>query len=462
MSTNPFAAISTGQDPNQQSTAGSPTGNPFTAISQSTQTSQPAAKWYEHDPLPANAPPVDNFGQIKDAAIGAGKTLVKGLGNIGDIVTGGLTHLLPGSDQASAGIGSTGTALSPTNEDQTAGGLVGDAATFELGSGIMDSLAHLPLAERMIQAAKALKVAQEHPVIAVVAGNAIKSGITGGASTLVATGDPKTAAAGAALGSGVGLAGEGISAVRDLYRPLETAESVQPVLQNAIKDTVGKVASDAGVEAPTSTSIRDTVADLADAVKAKSQPVFQQIDTLTDGAFSNAQADAAKYRGSLDALGKDKYEAAIQKQNDLFDTVKSKMNPDALNQAKKDWRQFNSLSDVADAIQKSTSSQRPEIAALSSASQPAETVNSKQLLGKLNALYNDGTLQTAFGPQAHAILDHAGASTAKLQSITDALTAQKSKQRTVNYVAKRAAVGTAELVGGGAILKAAGVLGGKK
>jgi hypothetical protein len=117
---------------------------------------------------------------------------------------------------------------------------------------------------------------------------------------------------------------------------------------------------------------------------------------------------------------------------------------------------------VSDALQNSTSGQRPEVAALAKAgAQPAEIVNPKQLLGKLNKLYNDGTLQTALGNNAHALLDHAGASQSKLASIADAIASQNSKKRTVAYVGKRAAIGTAEVVGGGAVLKALGVLGGK-
>ena len=165
----------------------------------------------------------------------------------------------------------------------------------------------------------------------------------------------------------------------------------------------------------------------------------------------------------MDAAGKDLYADALQKQQEIFDSVKSDMDPKALETAKADWKRYNALQDVADAVQKSTSGTRPEIAAASNAAHPPEAINPKQLASKLNALYNDGTLQTALGNDgAHSLLDHVGASQQKLVAITDALTAQKAKQRTVNYVAKRAAVGTAEIVGGGAILKAAGVLGGHK
>ena len=402
----------------------------------------------------------------EQAGIGAAKTLAKGAGVVGDIATLGLTHLLPGSENASAGINAPGKALEPTNDNQKGGAYIGDLASFELGSGLFNSLGHLPLAERVLQSAKALKVLQEHPVLTKIVGTALKGAGEGGAGTLVATGDPKTAVEGAAVGGVVAPAaeavGKGIQFVRDIYKPLETAEAVQPVLQDAIRDVASQTAKDAGVEAPASTSIRDTVTDLADNVKAKSQPVFQKIDELSNGAFSDAQADANRYRGSIDKAGKDAYAEALQNQEKVFDSVKGQMDPDALNKARADWKQYNALNEVSDALQNSTSGSRPEIAAASKAAQPPETVNPKQLMGKLNKLYNEGTLQTAFGSNAHTLLDHAGAAQAKLVNIADAITAQNSKKRAVNYVVKKA-VGTA--IGGGVLAegaKLAGVLGGKK
>src|SRR5205809_7752104 len=86
----------------------------------------------------------DDIQQLKEAGIGASKSIAKGAAVIGDVATLGLTHLLPGSSAASGGIGANGTALNPTNENQQAGGYVGDLAMFELGSGIMESLSHLP------------------------------------------------------------------------------------------------------------------------------------------------------------------------------------------------------------------------------------------------------------------------------------------------------------------------------
>jgi len=84
------------------------------------------------------------------------------------------------------------------------------------------------------------------------------------------------------------------------------------------------------------------------------------------------------------------------------------MDPDALDTARKDRRQYDALNEVSGAIQKSSRGPRPETAALSTAAQPAEAINPKQLAGKFNSLYNDGVLQTALGDHAHALLDHTG------------------------------------------------------
>src|SRR5438105_73285 len=67
----------------------------------STQPDQPqdptgiSRLWTFDRTAPPSGP--SNWQQIRDAATGAGKSIVKGLSNVGDIATLGLTHLLPGS-----------------------------------------------------------------------------------------------------------------------------------------------------------------------------------------------------------------------------------------------------------------------------------------------------------------------------------------------------------------------------
>lgn len=319
-----------------------------------------------------------------------------------------------------------------------------------------EALKGLSVADRALKAAKLAERYEKASGFAKAAMDAVFSGTRQGAvaglETTAKTGSPtegaEAAITGAAAGTALSGLGKGLGAIRDIYRPLETAEAVQTTLQPAIRDVASKVAADAGVSAPSSTSIRDVVADLADSVKQKSQPIFQQIDELSNGKFSDAQAEAARYRGSLDSVGKEKFADAMQRQQDVFDSVKDRMDPSALDTAKQSWKRYNALSDVSDAIQKSVSGTRPEIAAASQAAQPTEAVNPKQLAAKLNALYDKGILQTALGNDgAHALLDHAGSAQQKLVSIADALNAQRAKQRVIKSVAIR----TGTIAGGTAL-----------
>lgn len=472
---NPFSQIAP-TDEGQNTAPVSDSGNPFSAIA---STLQPSAD------TPIGNQPASVSGVLKTlegnggiTAIGQGAFIdpvvgaVKGLGDtvhgVGELIRkvgnyGSRNSANPGEgDRLIPPVGQN--ALDTMSTDtpgtgQIAGKTAENIAEFVTGD---EALKGLSLADRALKAANLADKYEKAGTFAKAAMEAVfnggRQGTVTAAQTLAKTADPTTAAeagaTGAVVGTGLSLAGKGISAIRDIYKPLETAEAVQPVVQSAIKDVAGKVAEEAGVDGPSSLSIRDTVSDVADNIKAKSQPIFQKIDELSNGDFSDAQADAARYRGSIDKAGKDAYADALQKQSDIFDSVKGQLDDDALEKAKASWKQYNALADVSDAIQKSVSGTRPEVAAASNAAQPAETVNPKVLAGKLNALYNDGTLQTAFGKNAHTILDHVGAAQSKLVSIADNLTAQQAKKRVVKAVAIRTgttAAGTA--VGGSAVVK---------
>jgi hypothetical protein len=284
-----------------------PSGDVFDAVAaQASQPSQSSPQqptgisrlWTLDNPDP-NAPKPDNIQQIKDAAIGAGKTIAKGLGNIGDIATLGITHLSPNSDKASAGIGAQGTALNPANEDQKAGGYIGDAINFELGSRIFDSLAHLPLAERIVQSAKALKTIQDHPVLAHVAGKALTSAGEAGTGTFVDTGSPKKAAEGAAIGAVAGPALEGVSAVAGKAgkvasaisgKASEIASGLRNLATDIPKETesklvsaIGDAAENSGFERGEASTLKDAVSNLADNFKSRAQGVYQQLDEDAPG-----------------------------------------------------------------------------------------------------------------------------------------------------------------------------------
>jgi len=213
------------------------------------------------------------------------------------------------------------------------------------------------------------------------------------------------------------------------------------------------------VAAPASASIRDVVQDTANNVKAKSQPVFQKLDEISGGKLSDAQAEAKRYRGTIDKAGKDAYAKALQKQDALFDKYKDQFSPDAFKQAKADWTQYRALEEVNDAVTGSTVGQRPDIAAASAAKQPAEQVNPKMLLRRLNKLYDEGTLQTALGDKgAHDLLQHAGGAQHMTESILEANKATKAKNIQANDAKKsgrtnvtRAALSAGGLAGLGAL-----------
>lgn len=362
---------------------------------------------------------VKGFG---DTIHGTGELIRKG----GNAVSDGLGDKIvpPGQNEA------FGKAMESDNKTQWVGKAIENVAEFGLGEGAVDETGKaLTQSGKIQKLGEVAKFLDRHPFLAKMLAGGAKTGLVSGAETAAKTGDPTEGAEGAAVGAVTGglvnpVAGKGLQFVRDAYKPatelidastgLRDVKTVQPVVQKGIRDVAAKAAADAGVTAPTSSSVRDVFADLGDQVKAKSQPVFQAVDDWSEGKFSDAQAAAKKYSGALDAAGKDKFEEALQKQDTLFQQyVKSegaKFSPADLDKAKQSWSQFRALQRVDDATNGAISGQRPEIAAASGSKQPDETVNPKGLMLRLNRLYRDGTLETALGKDgANALLDHAGA-----------------------------------------------------
>jgi len=458
---NPFAAIAAGQDGQSQS-APSPSanGNPFSAIAATIQPSGPQqptgiSRLWTPD-TPDGAPNPDNLGQIKDAAVGVGKSLLKGAGVIGDVATLGLTHLLPDSDKASAGINAPGKALDATNENQKYGSFIGDAATFELGSGIMSSLGHLPLAERVIQAGKALKVAQEHPVLAQIASKIVSGAAESGAGTLTATGSPKSAAAGAVVGGTVGATTEGIPA---LYRGV-TGANIQPILQSGVRDALSSVADEEGVPAGSPPSIRDTAQNVADNVLAKSKDLYSQIDTATDGKFSPINDALANVNKEIrNSFGIDEAADAKlmtrkadleSKLDDVFEQAKSAgVSVDTIDGAKQTYKKAQALYDLDSNIKASAKGMRPNLAKPNST---PETIDPSKLSLRLNKMFDSGRLQEAVGADmAESLLQHS--------DNAERAGRQLKTLKTIRNVA--GVVGGTGAVGGGVTEGVKHVLGGK-
>jgi hypothetical protein len=271
-------------------------------------------------------------------------------------------------------------ALANMSEAHTTAQHIGKGVEFaaELLAGD-EAFKSLSLVEKIGQIGKVADFIAKHPTAAGILKSTLAGAASSGAVTGVKTGDAADAAEAAAIGGVAGgalsAAGAGIKAIRGLYAPLETAEAVQPALQSSVRDVVGKAADEAGVAKPSGDSMQTVVSDLADNVKAKAKPLFQQIDDATDGEFSTAQTKAARYRGATDKAGKDAYHEAMQQQSDLFDSVKDKMDPKALDEARELWKRGIALEDVHDALQPTVAGQRPQIAALSGKPQPAEPIH---------------------------------------------------------------------------------------
>jgi hypothetical protein len=382
--------------------------------------------------------------QLKDAAIGAGKTVVKGLGNIGDVATLGLTHLLPGSDKASAGINAKGTSLNTTNDDQKYGGFVGDAINYELGSQIFSSLASLPMAERLAQTANALKTLQDHPVLARIAGKALTGAGEAGTGALVATGDPEKAAEAAGIGA---VAAPAISAAPDIAGSLwktATGKAIQEELQSGVRSVASNVADDVSAQIPEGTSIRTTFENLADSVQAKSKDLYSTIDSATDGEYTNIQNKIRnvdfKLRdiaGTDDATEEKLFNQKVALNTKLDEAIdqatKNGVDPSVADQARAAWKQQSALTDLDNAVKGST---------FGNAKNAPEIVDPKKLVARLQKLDDAGRLADAIGDDRANDL---------LQQAYDSAKAMKSRAGKVAIAKGAASLAGAGAAGGGII-----------
>lgn len=382
--------------------------------------------------------------QLKDAAIGAGKTVAKGTANIGDVATLGLTHLLPGSNKASGGIGATGTALNPTNEDQKHGGYVGDAINFELGSQIFDSLKALPLAERLLQSKKVLDAVKAHPVLAQVVGRAIQGAGEAGTGTFVDTGSPEKAAEGAAIGA---VAAPAIAAAPEVASSLwksATGKAIQEELQTGIRSVASNAASDASAEIPEGASIRTTFENLSDSVQQQSKDLYATIDGATDGEFTNIQQKIRnvdqklrEIAGTDDTAEEKLFNQKVALNTKLDEAIdqatKNGVDPGVADDARNAWKKQSALSDLDNAVKGST---------FGNAKNAPEVVDPKKLVNRLQKLDDSGRLSDAIGDDRANDL---------LQQAYDSAKAIKSRATKVAVVKGAASLAGTGAVGGGII-----------
>jgi hypothetical protein len=120
--------------------------------------------------------------------------------------------------------------------------------------------------------------------------------------------------------------------------------------QPAARKAVANIAADAGDTAkPAIVPPKEDAfgfGQAGDAVKARSQEVFQKLDDLSGREFSEAQEDAAGARQDYTAAGRKAYRDAMDKQNQIFDDYKDEFEPGALAKAKADWKQSQGMEDL--------------------------------------------------------------------------------------------------------------------
>jgi hypothetical protein len=193
------------------------------------------------------------------------------------------------------------------------------------------------------------------------------------------------------------------------------AAKAQPVVQGAIRDVaeqqsnVLRAKEGVGPEAPL--SVRDAVQNVGDAIKARSKAAFSQLDEASGGrwqrfddALSNLRDKMSETAG-VDDEAFEKYSQRAQdveaSQNDLINQLVSdgKIDPDAAEGAKADYKQANALYDVSQQIRNASSGLRPELG-----EGTPEAVDPAKLAPRLNKLYDSGRLQQALGSDGAAQL----------------------------------------------------------
>ena len=379
-------------------------------------------------------------------------------GKVGDVL--GLPKLAPGANPYKT----VQKGIQPAIQQATsttagkAGALAENIAEFFGGDELLKGAS---LAEKAGLLAKVTKLAESHPLIAKIIGHGLTS-IRGGA---VVTGQElahgatptqavETGATAAGLGTVTGAAIEGAgaakAAIKQAYRTAYDAKSIQPVLQNGIRDTLANVAEDSGVVKSAAPSIRDVVEDTADAVYAKSKFQYQVLDDATGGRVQRFKDRLDNIRKSLDSLTGT--EEDVQKEASLlkaqketedamqeaFTDARAKgVDPRLIDEANANFKKSQALYDLDKHLKMSASGMRPDIG--TAAARNPEAVDPSKMFSRMNRLYDSGRLQEAVGePNAQSLLDHANNAYLQQQKI---LANQAIAKKVGKYAAYGAGLG---------------------
>jgi len=314
---------------------------------------------------------------------------------------------------------STNTGTGAAGIEQGLGSGAEDIAEFLLGD---ETLKGFSVAKRLNAVGKLADAIESSPRLnrLVQLGiRAVRGATVGGIQGGLKTGDATDATL-SGIGAGVGNAilPEISTIVTKDIPAAFNLKAVQSVLQkgvdaaqgdfhDSLRGILSSVADDAGVKPAASDSLRDTAANVAQAVKAKASALYKQLDQAIGGTrFQTYDEQLSNVKRALRnsaGIDPDADGRLVERINDLEDAKAAAMeqakangvDPNLINQANAAYRQGSALEDLSKHIRASASGLRPEL----STGDPAasEAISPAKLATRANRLYDSGRLQQALG-----------------------------------------------------------------
>ena len=230
---------------------------------------------------------------------------------------------------------------------------------------------------------------------------------------------------------------------------------------DSIRSLMQNTAGDAGVDIPdnASTSLRNSVQNVADAVRAKAKGLYGQIDEALGGTrFQAFDEQIGNVRDALrndTGVDPDKTDALNDRLADLttardaaLDQAEENGVPrSTIRQANQAFRQSSALNDLSKALQGTVSGIRPELAQ-QGVNTASEVVSPDKLATRLDRLYNSGRLQQALGQDgAEDLLQSTHAAQQRAVDIRNSI-GQRVTQAESNAAARTAAVKRNRIIAG--------------
>jgi hypothetical protein len=391
-----------------------------------------------------------------DLLQGVGEGALSTVTGIGKLISDPITKHFVSPEAMQQSDANISKLTTPENAAQSIGKSAEDIAEFVSGDAALKSLS---LGERLL---KVSKVAQEYekasPFVKAAihhAMTAARVGAVTGAETTAKTGDVEQGLKAGAVGAlttpvaeGVGaIAGKVPSAAKALWNSA-TGKAIQNELQEGIRSVASNVATDVSAEIPEGASIRTTFENIADGVQQKAKGLYAEIDSATDGEFTNIQGKIRNVEqklreiaGTDDAAEEKLFNQKVALNTKLDEAIeqatKNGVDPSIADEAKAVWRKQSALTDLDTAVKGST---------YGDAVHAAEVVDPKKLVNRIQKLDDAGRLTEAIGD------DHADD---LLQKAYDSAKAASSRATKI-AVAK----GAAKVVGaGGALIEGSKLVG---